>query len=53
MPSKPRCSDEWNEDDVGEQDVVDLYDAISRIELREALNDEFNYEDDENDDETI
>lgn len=47
MPS-PRCSDEWNEDD-DDGDLVDLYDAISMIEWREELANDFTYE--ETDDE--
>lgn len=47
---RPRCSDEWNEDDEDEN-VVDLYDAITRIEWREDalsnLAEDFTYEEDE------
>jgi hypothetical protein len=42
----PKCSDEWTEEDDDDA-VVDLYDAITRIELHEEFADEFNYEDGE------
>jgi hypothetical protein len=46
----PKCSDEWSED--YDEAVVDLVDAIARIEWREDLADDFdnNYEEEDKND---